>query len=72
MNWTFRANIIVTKLPTNWQEKGKFMVYHVVYLAKAYDIPPHMLSIMIKPTSIWYLQLENVHWKVRAPNIFSA
>ncbi len=28
MNWTFKASTtIVNKLPTDWQEKGKFMAY---------------------------------------------
>jgi hypothetical protein len=53
MNWTFRASItIVSKLPAVWQKKGKFMAYCVAYLARAYDIPLHLLSIMIKLKSI--------------------
>ncbi len=41
MNWTLKASTTCTsKLPVDWQEKGKFIAYHVAYLVKAYDIPP--------------------------------
>jgi len=44
MNWTFKVNIIiVSKLPLDWQEQGRYMAYHVTYLTKTYDIPPSLV-----------------------------
>lgn len=44
MNWNFRvANTIASKMPMDWMEQGKFVVYCVDYLAKTYNIPPHLL-----------------------------
>jgi hypothetical protein len=44
MNWNFRiANTIASKMLMDWMEQGKFMVCRVDYLAKTYNIPPHLL-----------------------------
>jgi hypothetical protein len=41
MNWTLKVSTTCTsKLLVDWQEKGKFIAYHVAYLVKAYGIPP--------------------------------
>jgi hypothetical protein len=45
MNWTwFKASTTIdSKLLEDQQEKGKFMAYHVAYLAKTYYIPPSLV-----------------------------
>jgi hypothetical protein len=44
MNWSFKVVIIVvSKMPMDWMEQGKFMAYYVAYLAKTYNIPPCLL-----------------------------
>jgi hypothetical protein len=46
MNWSFRvATIVVSKMPMDWMEQGKFMAYYVAYIAKTYNIPPCLLAI---------------------------
>jgi len=34
---------MVGKLPLNWEEQGRFMTYRVIYIAKAYNIPPSLV-----------------------------
>jgi hypothetical protein len=44
MNWNFRvANTTASKMPMDWMEQRKIVVYHVTYFAKTYNIPPHLL-----------------------------
>lgn len=44
MNWNFRVvNTTASKMPMDWMEQGKFVVYCVNYLAKTYNILPHLL-----------------------------
>ncbi len=41
MNWNFKVgNTTASKMPMDWMEQGKFMVYRVAYCAKTYNIPP--------------------------------
>jgi hypothetical protein len=41
MCWIYHvATITTSKLPPNWLAKGYTMAYKVVYLVKAYSIPP--------------------------------
>jgi hypothetical protein len=47
MNWNFRATTIATsKIPMDWMEQGKFMAYHIIYLAKTNNNPPCLLENM--------------------------
>lgn len=44
MNWNFRiVNTVASKMPMDWMEQGKFVVYRVVYLVKTNNIPPCLL-----------------------------
>jgi hypothetical protein len=44
MNWNFKVvNTTPSKMPMDWMEQRKFVVYRVNYLAKTYNIPPHLL-----------------------------
>jgi len=45
MNWTFKVSTItIGKLPLNWEEQGQVMTYHVIYITKAYNIPPSLVA----------------------------
>jgi hypothetical protein len=40
LQWSYQWAITSCgKLPYDWENEGKFMVYKVAYLVKAYDIP---------------------------------
>jgi hypothetical protein len=56
----------------DWMEQGKFMAYHVVYLAKTNNNPPCLLENInqTRQGCMWYLLLEREHGKVKEPNRF--
>lgn len=63
LNWSFcHATIACRKLPQNWESQGKFMVYRIAYLVKAYDIPPTLIvnTRYLSYSLIFYFKINNI------------